>query len=101
LINKRGPASAGPFNVNGYKPVSRILYPPVGGWLSFIWSLHYCNDLAAYPSALLLWSNNWASSPHSLIYVALQHTRFTQKYCYQYDPWALTSRFHPYPETGR
>jgi len=37
------------------KPVSRILYPDIIGRLSFIWLLHYCNNLAAYPSA-------WTSS---------------------------------------
>ena len=34
-----------------YKLISRILSPFDNGWLSFIWLLHYCNNLAAYPSA--------------------------------------------------
>ena len=37
------------------------------------------------------------SRPQRLVYVALQHTRFTRKICYQILPWALTSRFHPHP----
>ena len=38
-------------NLKIYQPVSRILYPPAGGRLSFILSRHYCRDHAAYPSA--------------------------------------------------
>jgi len=36
----------------------------------------------------------------ALIYVALQHTRFTHQLHCCNQSWALTSRFHPYPQHG-
>ena len=38
-------------NKKNYQPVSRILFPPHGRRSSFIWPLHCCRDLAAYPPA--------------------------------------------------
>ena len=52
-----------------HKPDSVI--PIKSGRPSFIWLQHYCCNLAAYPSAR-------AGRPQTLIYVALQHTRFTR-----------------------
>ena len=37
-----------------------------------------------------------ASSPQTLIYVALQYTRFTHNYNRLQLSWAFTSRFHPF-----
>ena len=47
------------------------------------------SNQSAYPSAL-----GRAAPP---VYMAFQHTRFTRKTYYYAMPWALTSRFHPYP----
>ena len=33
----------------------------------------------------------------AMVYVAFQHARFTRDPCHHGKPWALTSRFHPYP----
>lgn len=43
---------------------------------------------------------NRAGRPPPLIYMAFQHTRFTHSTDYPMEPWALTPRFHPYPDAG-
>ena len=61
-----------------YKPVSRILYPfKKGGY--------HLSGRCITATILLPTLQHRASSPQTLIYVALQHTRFTQMYCYQYN----------------
>jgi hypothetical protein len=64
---------------------------------SFIWPEHYCSDLAAYPPTLPA-SRQTSNGPFSaLVYVALQHARFTRPANCLTEPWALTPRFHFYP----
>ena len=78
-----------------YQPVSRILFPRWCGRSSFIWPLHYCRDLAAYPPAQPL-AEHRAGRPQSPVYVAFQHARFTRPGSYLPEPWALTPRFQPH-----
>lgn len=47
-----------------------------------------------------LWRDR-ASSPQTILYMALQHPRFTPSLCYQKEPWALTSHFHLFPGLNR
>jgi len=83
-------------NEKSYQPVSRILFPRWCGRSSFIWPLHYCRDLAAYPPAQPL-AEHRAGRPQSPVYVAFQHARFTRPGSYLPEPWALTPRFQPHP----
>jgi len=62
--------------------------------LSFIWPRHYWRDLAAYPGTWPVYTGTRASSPQTILYMALQHPRFTRYDCYQPLPWAFTSHFH-------
>jgi hypothetical protein len=59
-----------------YKPVSRILFPLVGGRLSFICPQHCCWDQSAYPSASD--EQPLSGKTGTLTYVAFQHARFTR-----------------------
>src|SRR5688500_17104311 len=67
--------------------------------LSFIWDGNYLPPLAAYPPTFPF-EGDRASNPQPLVYVALQHTRFTRRCCYQQPLWALTPLFHPYLAWG-
>ena len=88
---KKGSCSAWPFNfLKFYQPVSRILSPIESG------DYHLsCPNITV--KILLPTLQHRTSRPQTLIYVALQHTRFTRSMHYCKNPWALTSRFHPGP----
>ena len=49
-------------------PVSRILYPPIGGWQPFIWSLHRCRDLSVPPDCTVTngTQSAWTCTPWGL-----------------------------------
>ena len=105
FLIKREKPTASPLRFIYCKPVSRILFPSFDKQRTDDYHLSGCHITATIllptlPDILRLQKYKRAAyfaSRQIGIYVALQHTRFTQNYCYQQFPWALTSRFHPYP----
>jgi len=63
--------------------------------LSFICGKHYCLPVAAYPVPCTgLTPALERAALITVLYVALQHPRFTRYLCCHKRPWALTSHFH-------
>ena len=72
--------------------ISRVLYPPEEGCLSFIYTLCHHNAKAFYPPAR-------ASNPQTPVYMNLQPPRRTARTSL-HSRWALTPPSHPYLQAG-
>ena len=83
-----------------YQPISRILL----SW--YYQNGHHLSGLAITGKILLptllrsRFKRDQTSRFQAQVYMALQHTRFTQLLYYYNNPWALTSHFHPHPPSA-